>query len=40
MATTGLRSMETSHKTISILRCKLILVGELYFDIVLPYGGM
>jgi hypothetical protein len=28
MATTGLRSMETTHKTIVILRCKLILVGK------------
>ena len=28
MATMGLRSMETSHKTVVILRCKLILVGR------------
>ena len=29
----GLRSMESNHKTIVILRCKLILVGKLARDV-------
>lgn len=31
---TGLRSMESNHKTIVILRCKLVIVGKLSLCVV------